>query len=90
MFREAKNVVSNYSNLQEDLASMISAQEALARLREGNRRFVSEIRSQVPLRARRVAASWQRARNRSPLSSDAPIRECQRRSSSIKALGICS
>jgi carbonic anhydrase len=36
-----------------DDASMISAQEALARLREGNQRFVDEARSEAPLTSRR-------------------------------------
>ena len=69
---------------------MISAQEALERLREGNRRFVSDIRSGDTSRARRAApANWRPGRSRSPSFWDVPIRGYPRRSSSIKALAIC-
>ena len=68
---------------------MISAREALERLQEGNRRFVSDFGAVTRSRARRAAASWQQARSRSPSFSDVPIRGCQRRSSSTKAWVIC-
>jgi carbonic anhydrase len=55
-----EEVVFNCFQRHEDLVQMISAQEALVRLREGNRRFVSEIRNQTTLtgqvRRREVAA----------------------------------
>src|SRR6266446_5291567 len=43
------SAVQDGSSLDRDEASMISAREALERLREGNRRFVSDVRSSDPL-----------------------------------------
>ena len=63
---------------------MIPADEALERLREGNRRFVSEVRSHENLtsEARRIALAS--GRSRSPSSLAAPIRESRRRLSSTR------
>jgi hypothetical protein len=69
---------------------MLSAAQALELLRQGNRRFVSDVRSpdrpSSQTRRRESAAGQSRSRS----SSGAPIRACRRRSSSIRAWGISS
>ena len=69
---------------------MISALEALARLRDGNRRFVQ---SQALPRTSAAACAGRfrsKRRNRSRSSWDARIRACRRSSSSIRASAIFS